>query len=170
MVPPSPTPGIVEVRAHGFSKPEWQVQKAVLIFGPIDFFFIVFVTIGGATTNTVPKIVLAIATIIFADLLLLEIAAHPRRVVMAPEGVTFRFRFHAERRFWDSFGPTLKPMTGTHAGGWLAPYTSIGRLTRGRTFGYWLTPDQARELLRYPSRKAWSWTPEMVELVDRRAR
>jgi hypothetical protein len=165
MADSAPSRGTLEVRAKGFSAREWQVQKAVLIFGPVDFLFIVFGTIGGVGSDTTAKVALALGTVVFADLLLLELVSFPRRVTMSSTGVTFRFRFHRQRRSWNELLPTLTPLHAWKDGSWAVEYISRGRLTRGKRFGYCLTSDQARGLVSYPSGKEWSMSPELTQLL-----
>lgn len=157
---------LVEVRTKGFSRRDWGVQKAILIAGPIDFLVIVFGTLGGPGSHTAVKVGVALGIIVFADLLCLEVAAFPRRVVMDPNGVTFRFRLHSTRRSWTELWPSLTPLVAWKDGSWAVFYTSRSRLAGGRRFGFDLTSEQARGLLRYPSGKAWSITPEMATLIQ----
>jgi hypothetical protein len=146
---------------RGLSKPEWQLQATILAISPVAFLMIVFLTLGGWQTDTALKISLASTTMLFTDLLLLELIAHPRRLILDSQGVTFRYRLHSERRSWSSLEPVLKRYTGAMADGVAVSY----RYSNGRRRGHWLSIAQARALFAYPSGKEWSPGPGVRELL-----
>jgi hypothetical protein len=147
------------VRAHGMSDVDWSVQKATLIFGPMTLALIVFGTVGGYQHDIILKLMVGLGIVLATDLLLMDLVSHPRVVVLAAGGVELRFRAHRERRRWDEWDPVVRRGFGRYAsGGWWITFTRHGT-TQGR--GYWLTDEQARALLNYPSGCSWKISPEL---------
>lgn len=152
---------------HGMRKVDWQVQMAMLFIGPIVFLVVIFLTIGGSSSDLIQKVLIAAATVVIVDLLLLEIVSYPRRIVLSHSAVRLEFRLHAVTKTWEEVIPEMRPSWGYYAGqGWFLSVW-IGRPTAAprRKRGFLLTDEQAREVIRYPSGVVWHTTPEFQRLL-----
>ncbi len=163
--------GTVYVRARGLTRPDWKVLGLFALMSPLYILGALFLTIGGWRDDTWLKVAVGSGALIVMALLFLEITSHPRAAVISARGVVFRYRLHSERREWASFDPLVKPAWGPWAdGGWWISYP-LGRgkdSTKRR--GHWLTDEQAREILEYPSGKNWTLTPQIQNLLRAGAR
>lgn len=158
--------GTVSVRARGLSRPDRKVLGFLALMYPLYILGALFLTVGGWRDDTWVKVAVGSGALVVMALLFLEITSQPRAVVISARGVVFRYRLHSERRDWASFDPLVKPAWGPWAdGGWWISYPLGHRKDLTKRRGHWLTDEQARAILDYPSGKNWTLTPQIQDLL-----
>ncbi len=141
------------VRAEGLTSNDLRMQLVVAVMTPVALTAIVFLTIGGPSTNTSVKVGIAV-TVLAACELLLEGGTSVRGVTVSSSGVSFKFPFHTDRLAWSEVAPSGVPV---HREMWQVMRTaSSGRRPRS----YHLTKGMTLAILRHPSRPEWTFTPD----------
>lgn len=152
------SPGPFVVRAHGLSRTDLRIHLFSVLTVPLYTLILVFLTIGGPNSHFLLKVSLALVLAGALDLAFLEVASLPRSVRLSQAGVEVRYRVHREHRKWNEFEPEMKRAWGMWSdGGWWIFYRSMdakGHPKRRR--GYWLTDEQSRAIIAYPSGVHWS--------------
>jgi hypothetical protein len=161
---PEPSSGaavVVTVERRIATRAEWRIHRNVVLVSPLIFLPAVFLTIGGAGVSLLGKLVVATVALVAFDLLMLEIRAQPRVVILSPVGVILRYKLHAERGSWKDFDEKVRQVRGALAGdgGWWVRRRATGPTGSRILRAHWLTDQQAQALVQFPSGKTWTTEP-----------
>ncbi|MFI5418101.1 MAG: hypothetical protein ACHQ2Y_04295 [Candidatus Lutacidiplasmatales archaeon] len=158
----------VSVNGPGFSRIEWRILLGSLLMTPFFFVTIVLLTIGGAGSNLVPKLIVASAMSVFLGLVGFHLFPYPTRIDLGEDGIRVSTRLHTTRKSWEEVDDEVIPPMGFYrdGGGALVwRYRWPFRTSQPRNAGAWLTREQLRAVLEFPSGKAWRLPGEVARVV-----
>lgn len=146
----------VVVPTGGWTWGDVMMQVVVVAMFPVAVLFVIYLSGPRPPNDVLPRLVGIIAFLAVVDLFVTEVGS-PRVVRIDPDGVTFRFLLHSERRRWQDLEPSR--MTPRHGGWGVVSRSRNGRPTRQRTFA--VTIGQARAILNYPNCPPWTLPPNV---------
>ncbi len=139
----------VRVKTRGLTSTDLRTQLVVVACAPVLALLILGLTPGGPTHDFDLKLGILISVLAVSDLLI-EGVASVRGIEIGPTGVTFRYLFNSELGNWSDLVASSEEARHSM---WV-----VIRLTKGNSpgrRGHWITVEQARAILEYPSGRDW---------------
>ncbi len=137
------------VRTRVLTYTDLRTQLIVLACVPVLALLVLGLTPGGPIHDFDLKLGILISVLAVSDLLI-EGVASVRGIDIGPDGVTFRYLFNSEFGKWSDLFASSEEARHSM---WV-----VIRLTKGRSpgrRGHWITVEQARAILEYPSGRDW---------------